>query len=231
MSKFLLNLLLQISIALVNSKIQFLIQKFFFHTFGPADLAAHSAFGLASPLASLPPQAENAPVGPPSTRVGRVFTGIRFPFWFAPSELAASRLSAKWGRAISFVFLPRRPTIAAFSRRLRPPRTARPPTLRCPVRYSLHALIPLLNPSSSRPTINGVKAITAGRFPLPRPSVPSPGHYKRTRSTPRPSPHSPHPQSSASESAAPPPPSVSSVDCSPPSPSCVRPSAALPCRR
>jgi hypothetical protein len=53
MSKFLLNLL-QISKALVNSKIQFLIQKFFFLTFSPIDLAAHSAFGLASPLASLP---------------------------------------------------------------------------------------------------------------------------------------------------------------------------------
>jgi hypothetical protein len=62
MSKFLLNLLLQISEALVNSKIQFLIQKFFFLTFGSADLAAHSAFG------------------PPSPRVSRVFTGIRFPF-------------------------------------------------------------------------------------------------------------------------------------------------------
>jgi hypothetical protein len=90
MSKFLLNLLLQISKALVNLKIQILIQKFFFLTFGPADVAAHSAFGPTSPLASLPPQAETAPAGPPSPRVGHVFTGIRFPFWFAPSELAAS---------------------------------------------------------------------------------------------------------------------------------------------
>jgi hypothetical protein len=49
MSKFLLNLLLQICKALVNSKIQFLIQKFFFLAFGPTDLAAHSAFGPASP--------------------------------------------------------------------------------------------------------------------------------------------------------------------------------------
>jgi hypothetical protein len=58
MSKFLLNLLVQISKALVNSKFQFLIQKFIFLTFGPADLAAHSAFGPASPLASPLPQAE-----------------------------------------------------------------------------------------------------------------------------------------------------------------------------
>jgi hypothetical protein len=90
MSKFLLNLLLQISKALVNSKIQFLIQKFFFLTFGPADLAAHLAFGSASPLASLPPQAKTTPAGPPSPRVDCVFTGVHFPFWFAPSELATS---------------------------------------------------------------------------------------------------------------------------------------------
>jgi hypothetical protein len=90
MSKFLLNLLLQISKVLVNSKIQFLIQKFFFLTFGSTNLVAHSVFAPASPLASLPPQAKTTPAGPPSPRVGRVFTRIRFPFWFAPSELAAS---------------------------------------------------------------------------------------------------------------------------------------------
>jgi hypothetical protein len=72
MSKFLLNLLLQISKALVNSKIQFFIQKFFFLTFGPADLAAHSTFGPANP------------------RVDGVFAEVHFPCWFAPSELAAS---------------------------------------------------------------------------------------------------------------------------------------------
>jgi hypothetical protein len=90
MPKFLLNLLLQISKALVNSKIQFLIQKFFFLTFGPADLVAHSAFGPACSLASLPSQAKIAAAGPPSPRVGRIFMGIRFPFWFTSSELVAS---------------------------------------------------------------------------------------------------------------------------------------------
>jgi hypothetical protein len=158
--------------------------------------------------------------------------GSRLLSWSPPS-----RLSVKWTRAVRFIFLPRRPTVATSSHRLRPPRTARPPTSRCQARSSLHALIPppplisLLNPSSSRPAINGVKAITASCFPLPRPSVPLTGHYKRTRSTPRPSPHSPHPQSLASESAAPTPPSTSSTDCSPPSPGCVRPSAALSCSR
>jgi hypothetical protein len=82
MSKLLLNLLLQISKALVNSKIQFLIQKFFFLTFGPADLAAHSTFGLAS-LAV--PAGQNLPRQPIQPEVG-----VRFPFWFTPSELVAS---------------------------------------------------------------------------------------------------------------------------------------------
>jgi hypothetical protein len=90
LEEFRKNPLLQISKALLNSKIQFLIRKFFFLILGPADLAAHPVFGPASPLASLPPQAETAPVGPPSPRVGRVFTGIHFPFWFTHSAPAAS---------------------------------------------------------------------------------------------------------------------------------------------
>jgi hypothetical protein len=51
---------------------------------GPLGLWPSQPAGLAAL------QAETTPAGPPSPRVGRVFTGIRFPFWFAPSELAAS---------------------------------------------------------------------------------------------------------------------------------------------
>jgi hypothetical protein len=72
---------------LVNSKIQFLIQKFFFLAFGPADHAAHSAVGPAGP-SGLSPLA-----GPARPRVDGVFAEVRFPFRFAPSELAASLLS------------------------------------------------------------------------------------------------------------------------------------------
>jgi hypothetical protein len=50
-----------------------------------------------------------------------------------------SHLSIKWARAVSFVFLPHRPTVAASSHHLWPPRAARPPTLRCQARSSLHA--------------------------------------------------------------------------------------------
>jgi hypothetical protein len=86
MSKFLLNLLLQISKVLVNSKNPILIQKFFFLAFGPANLAACSASGPAHPPAAPSPQAETIPAGPSSPRVSRVFVGIRFPFWFVPSR-------------------------------------------------------------------------------------------------------------------------------------------------
>jgi hypothetical protein len=52
-----------------------------------------------------------------------------------------SHLFVKWAQAVSFVFLPRRPTVAASSRRLQPPRATRPPSSRCQARSSLHALI------------------------------------------------------------------------------------------
>jgi hypothetical protein len=80
MSKFLLNLPLQISKALVNSKIQFLIQKSFFLAFGLANLAARSASGPASHRPRRPPQAKIAPAGPSSPCVDRVFAGNTFSF-------------------------------------------------------------------------------------------------------------------------------------------------------
>jgi hypothetical protein len=69
----------------------------------------------------------------------------KYVFPFGPRLLKwppPSRLSVKWVRAVRFVFLPRRPTVATSSRHLRPPRTARPPTSRCQARSSFHALIP-----------------------------------------------------------------------------------------
>jgi hypothetical protein len=77
MPRFLLNLLLQISKALVNSKIQFLIQKSFFLAFG-MDNTARSASGPASPPAAPSPQAETVLAGPSSPCVGRVFAGNTF---------------------------------------------------------------------------------------------------------------------------------------------------------
>jgi hypothetical protein len=79
MSKFLVNLLVQISKALVYSKIQFLFEKEFSSYFSPS--------GPAPPaLARYTPQAVGSPLGPlvPS-RVG-IFTKRRIPFDFAHSS-------------------------------------------------------------------------------------------------------------------------------------------------
>jgi hypothetical protein len=73
MSKFLLNLLLQISKALVNSKLQFLIQKFFFL------ISARSTLRPTRPLAQpahwprRPRRPKPSIAGPSSPRVGHVF--------------------------------------------------------------------------------------------------------------------------------------------------------------
>jgi hypothetical protein len=64
MSKFLLNLLLQISKALVNSKIKILIQKSFSLLSARPTLAVRSASGPASPPAALFPAGRNRPGRP-----------------------------------------------------------------------------------------------------------------------------------------------------------------------
>jgi hypothetical protein len=128
MSKFLLNLPLQISKALVNSKIQFLIQKSFFLAFGPANLAARSASGPASPPAAPSPQAKIAPAGPSSPRVGRVFTGNTFSFLVHAflSRPPLPRLSVNRAPSNRCVF----PTASADHGRFlpSPPTTPRRPT-------------------------------------------------------------------------------------------------------
>jgi hypothetical protein len=90
MSKFLLNLLVQISKALVNSKIQFLIQKFFSSLSARPTLRPTRPLAQPALLASLLSRAESNPVGPASPLVDGVFAEVCFPFWFTPSELAAS---------------------------------------------------------------------------------------------------------------------------------------------
>jgi hypothetical protein len=108
MSKFLLNLLLQISKALVNSKIQFLIQKFLFLTYGPADPVARLASGLAHPPAAPSPQAKIVPAGPSSPRLSRVFAGNTFSLsdHAFPSRPPLPRLSVNWAPPVRFTPFP-----------------------------------------------------------------------------------------------------------------------------
>jgi hypothetical protein len=114
MSKFLLSLLVQISKALVNSKIQFLIQKFFFFAFGPANLTGplglwpsrpHWPFSSHGPKPSLLAQLARASVA--------YFQKYVFPFGSRlPSWPPPSRLSVKWAPTVSFIISLRRPTPA-----------------------------------------------------------------------------------------------------------------------
>jgi hypothetical protein len=178
MSEFLLNHLLQISKVLVNSKIQFLIQKFFFLTFGPADHAVHSAFRPASPLASLPPQAETppSPAHPARASVASLWEYV-FPFGSClPSLPPLPRLSAKRAPAVSSIPHLWPSELAHAATAFRPPRAAQlrasgaakplptrhhfPPPLNSPLnpppRPSSMALKPLmlaLNPSHPSPAL------------------------------------------------------------------------------
>jgi hypothetical protein len=206
MSKFLLNLLVQISKALVYLKIQFLFEKEFSSDFGP--------FGPAPPaLAHFAPQATGSLLSSFGPSSFGVFVERRISFDFVHSGRDAFSLSPS----------PRRPTVAASPHHLWPPCATWPPTSRCQVRSSLPALIsPFnspLNPSSSRPAINGVKAITIGCFPLPLP-----GHYKRVRSTP--GHHHSHPAflCSLPSSQLPPHPAPTAATRAP-----VRPEPSSPC--
>jgi hypothetical protein len=172
MSKFLLNLLVQISKALVNSKIQFLIRKFFFLAFGPADLAVPSAFGLANPLVSLPPQADPpSPAHPARASVASLREYV-FPFGSRLlSLLPPPRLSVKRALAVSSVPHLRPPELACTATAFRPPRTAQlrasgaakplPPRLHPPLKsplkppssMALKPLTPALNPGHPSPAL------------------------------------------------------------------------------
>jgi hypothetical protein len=120
MSKFLLNLLLQISKALVKRKIQFLIQKSFSLAFGPANLGARSTCGPASPPVVPTPRAKIVPAGPSSLRVSRVFVENTFSFSVHafPSRSPLPHLSDNRPCLSDVSSPPRRPTLVAFLRTL-----------------------------------------------------------------------------------------------------------------
>jgi hypothetical protein len=96
-----------------------------------------------APLAPLLSRAEATLAGPSSPCVGGVFAEVRFPFWFASSELVASLSSLCQVGPGCQLRLP--PPSADHCRFFLSPPAARPPTSRCQARSSLHALIPPLN--------------------------------------------------------------------------------------
>jgi hypothetical protein len=147
MSKFLVNLLLQISKALVNSKIQFLIQKSF------SLLSARPTLRPVRPLAPPAhrprhfPQAKIVSAGPSSLRVGRVFAGNMFSFsdHAFPSRPPLPHLSVNRAPPVRITPFP---TPADPGQKF--PRAAAPPR-RCPAPRMPPSFY---NPPSSLSTLN-----------------------------------------------------------------------------
>jgi hypothetical protein len=180
MSKFLLNHFVQISKALVYSKIQFLFKKELSLDFGPS--------GPAPPvLACFARRVHAQPIRPKqpwricqkvyflrlcSFRQRRLHSLTSLPCGPRPSISSPSPC-----RLISLTSL----LLLVASGHPTPPGLQHQDANR-----SLHspALIPTFNtpliPSSSHPAFNGVMAITVGRFPLPSPHSPPPS-FARSR--------------------------------------------------
>jgi hypothetical protein len=151
MSKFLLNLLLQIFKALVNSKIQFLIQKFFLLISARPTLRPTRPLNPASPLAAPSPAGRKRPAGPSSPRVGRVF--VRNTFSFSdhafPSQPPSPSITATRAPPVGFIVSP---APADPGRKF--PRAAAP-RLGCPRAFTTlphHSPPPLI---PFKPSING----------------------------------------------------------------------------
>jgi hypothetical protein len=149
MSKFLLNLLLQIFKALVNSKIQFLIQKSF--SLLSAQPTLRPVWPLAQPAhrPHCSPQAEIVPAGPSGLRVGRVFVGNTFSIsdHAFPSRPPLPRLSVNWAPPVRITPFPAPPDPGR-----KFPRAAAP-RLGCPRAFTALPHHPPLIPF--KPSVNG----------------------------------------------------------------------------
>jgi hypothetical protein len=181
MSKVLLNLLLQISKALVNSEIQFLIQKFLFPYFWPGLLP----YFFSSPAAThlLPPcPAQSA------HRLLRLsdLAACRFRPSPAPLVRFGRRLplANRWAHPVSepgvITFIGQRLSSRAPpplpGHRAPPSSTPRVPPDRYHMTFIFPPLNPLLNPSSSSMAL---KPLTPALNSPATPPRRSPGPYKR----------------------------------------------------
>jgi hypothetical protein len=147
MSKFLLNLLLQISKALVNSKIQFLIRKFIFPDFRPGRPRGPLGLWPSPPLAAPLPAGRKRPAGQSSPCVFLFRSRLPEP---AASSLChrhagpayrlhrLHRAGRPWSR-----FSPRRRSLAPLPRASDAPERLQPSLITSPL------LIPF------KPSVNG----------------------------------------------------------------------------
>jgi hypothetical protein len=185
MSKFLLNLRVQIFKALVYSKIKFYSEKNFFHRFRPSrgPLIFSSLQPVAPPLPN-GPRPLGRPISP--SRPGRPRAGAALPDCRqshrktlpAAPPLPSLRLAGRWTPPI----IPHLWLHRARPRRHRLPPLATSPssTLRMPPELLLappSSPLPLNPPLNLAPVFNGVKAINAAITPPghPSPALPGPG--------------------------------------------------------
>jgi hypothetical protein len=178
MSKFFLNLILQISKALVNSKIQFLIQKFLFPYFrlgrpcGPLGLWPSQSTGHAAPAGRNRPGRPNQ-----SARRSRLHGKYVFPFGLhLSSRPPLPHLSVNRAPAVSSIPHLEPPELACAATAPRPPSAAQlhasgttGPLPPC------HHFPSLKSPLKPSPVFNGVKAINAG---VKLPDHPSPALHR-----------------------------------------------------
>jgi hypothetical protein len=135
-------------------KIQFLIQKSFFFTFGPATLTGPLGLQPSRPRWPLSSRGLNSTLPAQLARVSVAYLrkyifpfGSRLPSWPPPS-----RLSVKWAPAIGFVFSPVLPDpgrVTADFRHAAAPRAARSALWMPPSHYRPHHFPPFkscLNP-------------------------------------------------------------------------------------
>jgi hypothetical protein len=128
MSKFLLNLLLQISKALVYSKIKFYSEKNFSFTFGPSGLSAHFS-PLPSPLGLSLSADPSHPLGPANCtsvapyRITTSHTGKRLTSRRLRPSLC---LADRWAPLV-ITFLRRRPSSTSRRHLIEPPWLLCPP--------------------------------------------------------------------------------------------------------
>jgi hypothetical protein len=198
MSKFLLNLLLQISKALIYSKIKLLFGKDFFPHFRPNRPSGQPAHPVFRPSCDHFFFNRPLPLSPLGLGLSAGPAGHAL---VAPCSIAASLM----GKHLTSHCLHPSPCpadrwapIVITFLRLRPSLAVTPPHLATSVHHSTPrdaAPVPLpppppppsitpLNPSLCRLTFYGVKAITADRFYASSGRSPPLGPYKRARSTP-----------------------------------------------
>jgi hypothetical protein len=178
MSKFLLNLLVQIFENLVYSEFYFLFKKEFSSDSSPSGPALPA-------LARFTPQAAGSPFSPFGPSSFGVFAERRISFDFVHSGRDAFSLSryCHVGPACQLHPLSHAGRhVPASPRHLRPPCAAQSPTSRCQARSSLPALIPPFNPplypSLSRPPSMALRPLLPAVSPLLAPVCPSPAPIK-----------------------------------------------------